>query len=476
MSFRQYGGINYAARNNIVKNNYTNANNLSVMTKVGQPVSYINFESDISGNNAFFTYVDVLGNVDVSGNTTLGGTLDVSGNTILHSNLGVSGILDVSGNTILHSDLGVTGNTTLGGSLIFSNSTSQSSAYTGWTGSTGPFTNPTITFGPDGIISDITDGGSAGSQTLAQTLALGNIAGTTGIDMSNQSILNVATIGMNGDINFTKNSNVMTLGIGGVGNGLFTNINIGHFSMPATASSATGGNVAIGDGAMFSLTTGDSNIAIGLNALALNLTGGSNVAIGPTSLFHNTGSYNFGLGNRALEDLASGDRNIGIGTDAGNFTIGSNNTLIGDSADCGNSLTYATAIGSGALCSTSNTVELGKSDGNVNCPNTLTVTNNCSALSFTPLSDYRIKENVLNIYNNENFTIDNLRPVTYTNKISGNQDMGLIAHELQEHFPFLVTGKKDGPQNQSINYIGLIPILIKEIQELKQDIKILKMK
>ena len=46
--------------------------------------------------------------------------------------------------------------------------------------------------------------------------------------------------------------------------------------------------------------------------------------------------------------------------------------------------------------------------------------------------------------------------------------MGFIAHELQEHFPFLVSGEKDGPTNQSVNYIGLIALLTKEIQELKQ--------
>lgn len=47
MSFRQYGGINYAARNNIVKTNFTNANNLSIMTKVGQPDSKINVQSTL---------------------------------------------------------------------------------------------------------------------------------------------------------------------------------------------------------------------------------------------------------------------------------------------------------------------------------------------------------------------------------------------------------------------------------------------
>lgn len=47
MSFRQYGGINYAARNNIVKNNFTNANNLNIMTKVGQPESLIDVQSTL---------------------------------------------------------------------------------------------------------------------------------------------------------------------------------------------------------------------------------------------------------------------------------------------------------------------------------------------------------------------------------------------------------------------------------------------
>ena len=98
----------------------------------------------------------------------------------------------------------------------------------------------------------------------------------------------------------------------------------------------------------------------------------------------------------------------------------------------------------------------------------------CTATSFNAKSDYRIKENVLNLINDSNFTVDNLRPVTYTNKLSGKQDIGLIAHELQEHYPFLVSGEKDGPENQSVNYTGLIGILIKEIQELKEKVKILE--
>ena len=59
-------------------------------------------------------------------------------------------------------------------------------------------------------------------------------------------------------------------------------------------------------------------------------------------------------------------------------------------------------------------------------------------------------------------------------KKSGKQDIGLIAHELQEHYPFLVSGKKDGKEMQSVNYTGLIGVLIKEIQELKITVKELK--
>ena len=65
------------------------------------------------------------------------------------------------------------------------------------------------------------------------------------------------------------------------------------------------------------------------------------------------------------------------------------------------------------------------------------------------------------------YNINNLRPVLYRQIPSGRQNIGLIAHELQEQFPFLVDGDKDGETIQSVNYIGLIGLLIKEIQELK---------
>jgi hypothetical protein len=94
------------------------------------------------------------------------------------------------------------------------------------------------------------------------------------------------------------------------------------------------------------------------------------------------------------------------------------------------------------------------------------------AASFNTTSDYRIKENIKLL--DTSYTVDNLNPVTYFNKKTEKQDIGLIAHEVQEQYPCLVNGEKDGEDNQSINYAGLIPILIKEIQDLKKEIQMLK--
>jgi hypothetical protein len=45
---------------------------------------------------------------------------------------------------------------------------------------------------------------------------------------------------------------------------------------------------------------------------------------------------------------------------------------------------------------------------------------------------------------------------------------------VQEYFPFLVEGIKDGEDTQTVNYLGLIGVLIKEIQELKQRVSALE--
>jgi hypothetical protein len=89
-------------------------------------------------------------------------------------------------------------------------------------------------------------------------------------------------------------------------------------------------------------------------------------------------------------------------------------------------------------------------------------------------SDYRIKENVNEL--SYDCVVDNLNPIKYLNKQNGRTEIGFLAHEVQEAFPFLVTGTKDGNDIQTLNYIGLIGVLVKEVKELKKEIQMLKEK
>ena len=103
----------------------------------------------------------------------------------------------------------------------------------------------------------------------------------------------------------------------------------------------------------------------------------------------------------------------------------------------------------------------------------LNVSGNITATGTITPSDYRIKD-IIEPLNSDLYSVDNLKPVKYFNKKSKKEEIGFLAHEVQESFPCLVTGKKDGEGLQTLNYIGLIGILTKEIQCLKADVAELK--
>jgi len=69
MSFKKYGGLNYSAKNNIVQNNYTNANNLGVMNIVGQPDSTIYFESNIVSPVSLFSTMPTMPTIQTQSQT-----------------------------------------------------------------------------------------------------------------------------------------------------------------------------------------------------------------------------------------------------------------------------------------------------------------------------------------------------------------------------------------------------------------------
>lgn len=412
MSFRQFGGLQFAPKNNIVGSNYNSINNLQVTQNIGQPNSYINFLSDISGN------LKIYGTLTVSENLSVN-TLDTSGDVLIGGNLDVLGTTNLTGATTIDNNLNV----------------------------------------------------------------LGSISSSQDCSFNNVYI--------------------------GIGNGNdYRNLVVGY---EAFFSNTTGNfNTALGTYSLYFNTTGNQNTAVGGESLSCNTTGLCNTAVGNFALQQiTTGSYNVGIGTTALSGISTtgissccvaigcasmencnGSYNVAVGHFSGAiYPSFSYNTFLGANTDATqNNLQYSTAIGYNALVDASNIIMLGGQNNLGDYPTviipgnlsvygscniaTLTASGTISANYFNTTSDYRIKENITKL--DDSFTIDNLNPVTYKNKFTHKQDIGLIAHELQEYYPFLVDGEKDGINNQSVNYIGLIGILINEIKGLKREINLIK--
>ena len=223
---------------------------------------------------------------------------------------------------------------------------------------------------------------------------------------------------------------------------------------------------------------------VGYPALALQ-NGGGNVGIGTTTPAYTldvngtiNGSNGLTIASGTISLPNSSITNTALANNS--VTLGSTSVTLGTTATTVSGLTLSSAtISSTTGTNTINAITaLTGSTGNVGIGTTspaypLDVSGNVrvsngtvTATSFNATSDYRIKDNITIL--DKTFSVDNLKPVTYTNTVLNKQDVGLIAHEVQEQYPYLVTGTKDGDDIQSINYNGIIGILIHEIKQLKE--------
>ncbi|MEY5046810.1 MAG: hypothetical protein RLZZ175_169 [Bacteroidota bacterium] len=91
-------------------------------------------------------------------------------------------------------------------------------------------------------------------------------------------------------------------------------------------------------------------------------------------------------------------------------------------------------------------------------------------------SDKRLKRNIIPLINSLG-VIKQLNPVSYEKKFSNEntdynkKEIGFIAQEIQQILPNLVTEGKDKDKILSVDYISLIPILTKSIQEQQAQIE-----
>ena len=128
---------------------------------------------------------------------------------------------------------------------------------------------------------------------------------------------------------FDPTTNSMSLGSGMDTTVVSECVAIGNESLLSAVAGAED-NVAIGDDALKSLTTGQDCVAIGSDSLESLTTTGKSTAVGRKTLSASIGSDNTALGCDAGRNIASGDENTFLGSGAGkDYVSGSRNILIG---------------------------------------------------------------------------------------------------------------------------------------------------
>lgn len=232
-------------------------------------------------------------------------------------------------------------------------------------------------------------------------------------------------------------------------------IKIGNNAGVSIAANVNGGCIAIGEAALANSVDAGNNLAVGNGAL--------------DSVNGTTGNSNVAIGTGAGGSLTTGSNNTMVGHGAGlavvPLTSGSNNTIIGYQA-------YPVGVNA------NNSVTLG---------NAAIATLRCAVTSITSLSDARDKKEVEDLNVGLEF-IDGLRPVKFVWDDRNEQgkhdiaDFGFIAQDLKaaedavDMADVLKLVYDENPEKLEASYGKLIPILVKAVQELSAEVKLLKNK
>jgi hypothetical protein len=304
-----------------------------------------------------------------------------------------------------------------------------------------------------------------------------------------QILSNAAIVPLNGSGQLTVNVSGSTHIImdvngyyagAGVGNSnTFLGLNAGNFTMTGDS------NTAIGYNALHSNASGSINTAIGFAALPANTSGGGNTAIGSEALLSNTsGIGNTAIGLTALTDNSAGNDNTAIGYLAlEHVSTGSNNIGIGFFAG-GNQQTgnHDIYIGNAGVNGESNTIRIGDAsfqDGGT----IITGISGLTAIGGAPVyvtgggrlgtstSSSRLFKQAIRDIAEESNGLMRLRPVAFKYKPeidpTGLTQYGLIAEEVAEVFPDLITSDRDGLP-EGVRYHLITPLLLNEVQKQRR--------
>ncbi len=275
---------------------------------------------------------------------------------------------------------------------------------------------------------------------------------------------------------------------------------VGDLSGYSTTDGAA--NTFMGASAGRNNTTGSTNVFIGSNTGEKNTTGSANTLLGLSAGRYNTsGSYNTFLGQYSGNHNTTGQNNTYIGRASGHDnTIGSNNVYIGyhagyrgtdsdkliiDNADDTRPLIFGDFR--------KNSVGIGYKYTGSNYK--LYVQGKVRATAYDVASDKRLKQDIHPLENaltkvrkvegvsyllkdnflNEQPSSEQRPNLSDLNASSADQPAtkeskpvyyGFVAQDIQKVFPELVS-EEEGIL--SVNYMGMIPILVEALKELTQE-------
>ena len=317
------------------------------------------------------------------------------------------------------------------------------------------------------------DGGNVGQFSAGwASRAIGNISTATGFRNTASGQSSVAL----GNYNYATGDSSIALGKENWAQGAST-VAIGFKAHAAGAGSVALGQETVAWGTT-NFTTGYQNVA-GDTSQGIG-SGGSATAMGK----YNVASADASMAlNRATTATNQAATSMGLGTTADNvamLAVGVNNAAgLGDTEQqyfyvdgqyTGSNPGVAFVVGNGDINSSNG--RAGDNPSNafiVNYDGSATL-----AGDLTVNSDARLKSNIVSLGS----TLSKLLLIdgkAYTMKSNeAIEKIGLLAQEVQKAFPELVKQSGDEEGTLSVNYQGMIPVLINAIKEQQKQIKYLK--
>lgn len=305
--------------------------------------------------------------------------------------------------------------------------------------------------------------------TLAN-FALANVSGAIAIDTSSTAQVKVGTLTLDSAITFATGGTALastSVGIVNDGAGVAGMV----FNVPT--SSTNGWRWRVNGSTVATL---NSLGALTLNALTLPAASVNGLLMTPLS---DTQAGTFVITNSAATNELLQMNHINSTTGqlsiVGNLVCWPGGTYSTPNPASGDIVAQRSTVGGAIYLGGS--ADSGTADFGINNANsfsfrrTSTGYATCYGLTFTNTSDATLKENVAEIQYGL-ATVRTLTPRSFDWIAGGKHDLGFIAQEVLPIIPEIVSTDNEGIHG--VNYSGIIPVLVKALQELAAEVDALK--